>query len=495
MRNQLISLVTGCALIGALGCGKVESNADSGANADANGADGSVSIPDANVDAQTHGDITVTVFINDVPAEAMSVFAHEADGSFIATHMTDANGEVTITNFPAGGAVTAPVNPWTSAGLRGFGFNGQFLTSVTGVQIGDSITFGKSVLAAGFGSGNTVGTATISLPVFAGADHYRTHIPCRDRYTGSTTSPLEAAVSIQEGCLYAGNTLDVLSYAEDSNDVRLGYSTQAGLGTTGTSPNLIASASLGSYATDLGTHTLNVLNAPVANMGVEAVEIGFRGGLMMDQVNLPGLLLAAGGNGAFVAKVAPGFFDASIFAVLANFGGKSGTSSSLVSILDSSSPTAAAPVTKNINLSTEVGQEISTIAATGTNPITATWTVGSLACKDNPTPDSVLTMITGRVEATPAVFGGPPTYNWVVLSPGGTPSGVAPPTIDPTLVATLWPEATFTTTTAGVTFRSDSSRDYDDFRNSDDVLSLIDFFPKNPSTMCFATAGNLQIFN
>jgi len=475
-----------------LACGKVESANDASSTADANSSD-AMSVADANVDAAAHGEVTVNVYVAGVLAQNVAVFYHEPDGSYIGTMMTNASGQVVIPDMPVGGAVTAPVSPfYQPPALPGLGGGAaNHLSSVTGLQIGDVITFGQAVNE--FDDGNTVGAIDVAMPsnTVAGATRYNVEIPCDDTSTSTLGQPLSP--SFRANCLPPTGSLGAVAYAEDTNGTRVGYSISTGIGYTGTAPNIISSTTMPPYQTDVGTYVINVLNAPRDGTSIDSQSNGFRGGLpypFYGPSNVPALDM--GGNGSLSAKVAPGFYDEHLITVLTqgiNAGGTEATST-LISFRDSDSPTASSPVTHNVNLTTEAPGLITGV--TVTNGDTVNWTASSLACKDNPTPDSMI-IIVGGTTTTPSAFGigSLGEYTWSVLARGDTASGYQLPRIDPAVASTLWPSTTFTETNTSIIIKSESTMDYGDFRNSPNNLAWLDYGAEAVGTRCLTLGGIL----
>lgn|GEM_PF-2725376 len=445
-------------------------------------------------DAQTHGSVTVRVYVNDALAENIAVYYHEPDGSYIGSVLTDSNGEAVISDMPAGGAVTVPVTPFSSTGLRAgvSTISGKFLTTITGVHIGDVLTVGRSAMfpaeVAGFSADQ--GDVSVTMPgAVGGATRYELFGPCDS--TSTSTAGQVLTTDPREGCIPSSNSLDLVAYAEDTaNDNRLAYAIRNGVTLSGTAPNLTGSTTMPAWQTDLGSYTVNVSNAPQADLDVDALFLGFRGGFVADNFNPGGVTLVnAGDGGALVSKSAPNFFDDTFFAIALQLGADPELSLSLVAFRDDSNPTSATPVSKSINLSTEVIGNISAVATTGAAG-GVTWTAGSLSCKNNPAPDTVITMIQGQFDMGSATQ----TYNWIVMSPGDTASGVKPPQLDPGVAQVRWPESDFTSMNAGVLYKSHDGMTYDDWRTSDANFSLFDYVPQGSATVCLAGGGLFAFF-
>ena len=79
---------------------------------DARVVDGAIDadVIDADVPPDASTTVDVTVYSAGVLAEGVAVQVHDATGAFVQTVTTDASGHVAITDFPSGGAVTAPVS-------------------------------------------------------------------------------------------------------------------------------------------------------------------------------------------------------------------------------------------------------------------------------------------------------------------------------------------------------------------------------------------------
>lgn len=463
-------------------CGPVTApdTADAGINTsiDARPADASA---DASApDAQTHGTITVRVMIDGNPAVGIPVFSHDVDGTYIASVLTNAVGEVSIDDFPAGGAITAPVAPFIN------GFNGENqITSITGVQLGDVLTLGNSEIFPSEASAPKLGDATITPPATAvgGATRYRVYIPCR----GSSTSTVGTSLTIpmNEGCVRANNTIDAIAVAEDSTGARLAYTTRQAIPVTGVAPNMVASATLNGWSTDWARLQLNLQNAPFDQLDPEGLVLGFRDGLNLDDQNFPDLSqpLNMGGGGTFSTGLVPNFNNDTAYLVAIQ--GSQG-----ISIVSTREQLPLSPNTshaRSVDLSADLLPVIESTVVGNVNDPSVTWTTLSddLKCKGNPSLDSIVTMV--RAETTAD------EYLWFVLSQGSASQGVTYPKLDPALAVQLWPSATFVDVQGGVALFSDNARTYDEIRTTDNNMTFFDFVPTADSSRCLTTSGTLLL--
>ncbi len=467
-------------LSGLVGCGTVNTNV----NTDAGNTTADASTADATVpDAQAKGTITVKVMIGGSPAEGIPVFSHDVDGSYIASVLTNASGEVTIEDFPAGGAVTAPVGPFVDE----FNANNQ-LISITDVQLGDVLTLGNSVFFPNQG-GSRIGTASINPPstTVANATRYKVYVPCRN---GTVTTGTALSLNLREGCVKPNNTIDAIAIAEDANGVRLAYSTRTGIPVTGVAPNKTASASLNGWNTDWASLRLNLQNAPFDNLDPEGIFQGYRQGLLLDDEGFNNLAqpLNMGEQDFFLRKSVPNFVNDATYIVAMQppkTGG--GEATTILSTREQLSFNPGTSLVRNIDLSTDILPVIENISVTGDSSVAVTWSTAgnAVGCKASTMPDSLVTMVHGT--------SGPDDYVWFVLSPGSSSQRVSFPRIDPALAQTIWPIATFTQVNGGVAVFSDSAQTWDEIRRADNNLSYFNFIPLPDSTRCISAGGTLTV--
>ncbi len=468
-----------CLLASVAACGSIKAadtaDADIGTDIDASSADASAP------DAQTNGTITVRVMIDGNPVEGIPVYSHDVDGSYIGSVVTNSMGEVSIDDFPDGGAITAPVPPFVD------GFNSATqITSITGVRIGDVLTLGNAEIFPSEPSAPTIGTATINPPnvVVAGATRYRVYIACR---RGSTTNVgALVSISLREGCINADNTIDAIAFAEDSTGARLAYATQEAIPVTGVSPNLVASAMMSGWATDWASLQLNLQNAPFDQIDPEVLVQGFRDGLRIDDESLPGLTqpLDMGEGGSFSANLVPNFNND--VAYVAAVTGTKGIS--IVGTREQLPLNPNTSLTRNFDLSTDVPSVIQSTEVGTVNAPTVSWTTlsGGSACKGNPMPDSIVTMVLGETASNEE-------YIWFVLSQGSTSQATTFPNLDPAIALQVWPSASFINVQGGVALFSDTARTYDEIRTVDNNMTYFDFTPTADSTRCVVASEALAV--
>lgn len=481
-------MVSAWLLASLIGCGSVKTNPATDAAApttDATNTANDGGVDAAGPDAQTNGTITVKVMIAGNPAEGIPVFSHDIDGSYIASALTNSSGEVTIDDFPAGGAVTAPVTPY----LDHFDNSINRLTSITGVQIGDVLTLGNSVWLPNEVSIPTVGNASISPPAnaVANATRYRVYIPCRTSSTATVGATISLA--LREGCIKPDNTIDAFAVAEDANGNRLAYSTRTGIQVSGVAPNRTASAALNGWNTDFASLRLNLQNAPFDNMGPAVLFRGHRDGLLLDDESsgLP-LLVNMGDQGFFLRKSVPNFNNDSAYVVGMQLELSEFEEATIISTREQLSFNPGTTLVRNIDLTSDLLPVIENLAVTGgVANLAVNWTTAgnAMACKGSPMPDSLVTMVRGETAND--------DYMWFVLSPGASSQSIAFPKLDPALAQSIWPFSTFTEVTGGVAVFSDTARTWDEIRQAENSLNYFDFVPSPDSTRCISTGGTLTI--
>lgn len=184
------SLLAGCA-VALLGCGTVvQAPVDSDASIDA-------SAPDA----QTIGQVTVTVTEGDAPIPGAFVLYHDPSGAQVGSARTDADGKLTITDMPLGGAVT-----WVDDASVFYKIS---LETRADVQDGDDLYFSRGVVTAilYLDSGKDV---SVTLPAANGATSYDVWFRCR--YGTATGNPSQTlSVNVANTCA-PGDVIDVLAY-------------------------------------------------------------------------------------------------------------------------------------------------------------------------------------------------------------------------------------------------------------------------------------------
>ncbi len=331
--RAFLRLALACSFALSAACGSIANKADAGnGGADASSGDGGGNVADAAPDAATFGMVTVHVYIGGKPAANVAVMYHEADGSYIGSMLTDSSGQVVISDMPVGGAVTAPVNPFGTAASSGE----TYLTSVTGVQVGDDITIGHST--PGGRDTSSVGLVVENMPgAFAGATSYVVEAGCGT--ATSTTAGTVLRTTLQKSCVPASNTVDVVAYALDASGNRLAYSAAASVALTGTQPNLSGSITMPAWQSDLGTYTIGLSNSPI-----DATVLGFFRGFKQDvlvEIDNADAGAATTGNGAsFPFLVPPGFFAETTAGAIAQL---APSTASTVAKRSTASPTASNP--------------------------------------------------------------------------------------------------------------------------------------------------------
>lgn len=457
-------LILGCIGVLGLACGSVSKNDPDGGNTvDGDVVDGAAQLPDARgPDAQTHGSVTVFVFTNGNPANMIPVMYHDTDGSYLGSVSTDSSGMAVIADMPAGGAVTAPV-----AGITGISAAyAGVLTTIKDVQIGDTLTIGKSRT---FGARPTsLGNLSIRTPPTAviGATTYAIHGGCDRRTTSLTAQSLTP--NIFAGCLNSSGAADVVGYAQDAQGTRLAAGTITGINVTGTPPNMTGSSALTSWNAMLANHTVTVSNAPEA-VDVTPTYALKRQGATLEENQKPEVSLTAGTGSSFSYQIASGFYDQSITTVAADY--NVGVTS-WVTLGGGALPTNAAATTTTVDLTTDLFPKVTNVAISTTTPYVITWdAAGGLTCGGN-APDQVVGLVAGDTGGGQTVSGGGPTaYLWMVVAPGTSPN-VQLPALDPAVAFTLWPTGSFNSVQAAAIFTEDSTTDYDAVRVSDDVFTL-----------------------
>lgn len=413
------------------------------------------------------------------PAEGIPVFSHEVDGSYIVSLLTNASGEVTFDDFPAGGAVTAPVSP----------FIGEFsdehqLTSITGVQLGDVLTLGNSRVFPGARLTPAIGNASIALPTAAIADatSYRIYIPCRRVSTDTVGETL--SLSLHEECIKADNTIDAFAIAEDESGTRLAYTLKTAIPVTGVAPNLVASASLSGWKTDWARLRLNLQNAPFDDVEPEGLFQGYKDGLLIETENFSDIeeKLSMGEEGFFARNCVPNLIDDAAYLV-----GISSPSQafSLIATRENLSLTSGSSITRSIDLTSDLLPAIENIEVTDFNDLAVTWTTADegVACKGSPMPDSLITVVVGKSETE--------YYAWFVLSQGSASQKISYPKLDAALAASIWPISTLTDVQGGVAVFSDTARTWNEIRTTDSNMRYFDYSPTPDSTRCVALGGAL----
>jgi hypothetical protein len=373
-----------------------------GGNGSPDGGDDVQPIDAPAPDANTH--VEVTVYQDGAVAPGLVVQYADAAGAYVASVTTDADGHATIDPFPAGGSLTAPVSPRGQAGQ---------LTSVEGVQGGDSITIGHNPAQGIIGSFDLTLTGT----TVANATNYFSEVEC----SGYVAAPSgirhhalfwcdeDAPPTIVSGILYA-------SSGGNSADHRLAYDTVTDIPITGTVPNLTGAGSLTGWRTDFATHTITSSNTPAGKSVVPFVH-GFRAGhtFRTDQGSID--------TSPQTLALADGFFDAEA----AGIDVYSDSGDSIVTVHGATVPTAAAPLSSSFDGTADVLAPIALaqVAADGTN---VAWTGSPAGCRDNPgPPDAFMAAIQAD------------SITWTVIAPGTQTSPVQLPALDPATASTLWP--------------------------------------------------------
>lgn len=446
---------------------------NSGGAADATSFDASLG-----PDAQAVGLVTVSVFVDEAPAEGVVVFTNAANGDYLTSGLTNANGIVKFESFPAGGAVTAAARAFGDFSTS----DSKMLSTVTAVEVGETITFGRSKRNSPSGNGlPVVGALEITLPgLFTGATVYERIVACETR---SGASAGASGSTIYDGCFFPNGTMDAVAYASD-NTGHLAYSFGTAANLAGPTDNIVGSVVLPDWQTDLGTYAADLTESPQDELFAGVSFFGLNQGLAFGLGDLPPVLLQVGGSATMEIGIAPSFHDESVFIVAAQPGTPAQNSNSSVAFREDGGPAASGTITKSVNLTTELASLINNLEVSDTSPLEVTWDNASLACKDNPEPDGLIVIVAGTTASE--------TYEWVMLTPGTTPSGIALPQIDSALAATLWPQDSFTETEAGLVFKGNSVQTYADLRTKTYNLSTVDLVPYLAnSVQCMAIAGNL----
>jgi len=184
------NLLAGCA-VAMLGCGTVvQAPVDYDASIDA-------SAPDA----QTIGQVTVTITEGDAPIPGTFVLYHDPSGAQVGSARTDADGKLTITDMPLGGAVT-----WVDDNSLFYKIS---LETLADVQDGDDLHFSRGVVTAilYLDSGKDI---SVTLPAANGASTYDVWFRCR--YGTATGNPSQTlAVNVANTCA-PGDVIDVVAY-------------------------------------------------------------------------------------------------------------------------------------------------------------------------------------------------------------------------------------------------------------------------------------------
>lgn len=456
-------------------CGSVKvSEEDAGTNNDAG------VVIDAGVlepDAQAIGTVTVSVFADDLPAEGVVVFTNDVNGDYLTSGLTNVNGIVKFDSFPRGGTVTAAARAFGD----GTTSTSKMLSSVTLVEVGETITFGRSRLRRASGNGLTeVGTLAVILPgPFAGATRFEQTVACETRGADSDGGNS----TIYDGCYFQNGTMDAVAYASNETRERLAYSFDTTV-LAGKIGDLTGSVILPDWQTDMGIYAAELTDSPQDGLLAISSFLGLNQGLPFGEGERAPVQLQEGGSATLEAKIAPNFHDESVVTVQALLGIEAQNSISTVAFREDGGPAASSTITKTVNLRTELMDLINNLAVSDTSPLEVTWDSTSLACKDNPEPDGLVLVVTGETESE--------TYEWVMLTPGTTPSGVTLPQIDSGLAATLWPEAAFTQVESGLVFKGNSLQTYADLRTKPYNLSTEDLVPyRANSVQCLASAGKL----
>lgn len=486
MRTRNVGMVSAWLLAGLVGCGSVKTNpaADAGPATDATNTGNDGGVDAAGPDAQTNGTVTVTVMIAGNPAEGIPVFSHDVDGNYIASVLTNSSGEVTINDFPAGGAVTAPVGPFINGG-DAFNSDNQ-LTSVTGVQIGDALTLGNSKTFLGEPLGPTVGSAIISPPAasVANATRYRVYIQCNQR--SSSTAGGSLSLTLREECINADNTIDAFAIAEDSTGTRLAYATRTGITVTGVAPNKAASASLSGWNTDFASLRVNQQNVPFDGFDPISDFRGYRDGLLIDDTFLrsPGEDPNMGDQFFVVRKAIPNFNNDTAYIVA----GETPEATSFVSTREQLSFNPGTNLVRNVDLTSDLLPLIENIVVTGGDDLAISWTTAGSAvgCKGSPVPDTTVTMVRGETANDD-------DHIWFVLSQGSASQSISFPKLDPALAQTIWPISTFTSVRGGVAVFSDTARTWDEIRRVENNMTFFDYVPLPDSSRCVSTSGALNL--
>jgi hypothetical protein len=460
-----------CALLIALvaGCGE-----DSFTPVDAPGADATAidataddataidaTALDASVDASGAA-VTVTVYKNGVLGADVAVQYHAADGSFIATVMTDANGVATLPAFPAGGSVTVPLS--RGGVTRAVGSE---LTTILDVSPGDHLTFGTSY------AGVAIGSLTITPP---NSDGYVTKAGCGSYYATQTFTARP-----RTGCFPLGaTTFDAVAYAgsSDLSGDRSAYAVLTDLPLSGSIPNQTGTATFGAPSTTFASHMVSATNITAPN--VELGTWGFRNGVSFGQDR--GTTATGVSSWSQTMRYADGFFDGVAAELQLRYASSSTTH---VVVRTATVATASTPMTSTFDASTDGPGSFDPPTVSGT-PEVVSWTAPTWQCRDaTGAPDAIQISIVGSYAA--AFFGNATMHSWTILAPGTSTSGLRLPSLDPATIGTLWPRASFTSTWVHMTFTADSTTDWAGFRTGGRPFDAELIYPSAPGTRCTAT--------
>jgi len=435
-----------------------------GGGGGSNGSDAGTS--DAgNADAATHGPVTVRIYRSAAPVDMATVMYNDADGTFLGTVLTDGAGTVTIDDFPVGGSITAVADPY------GRPISGV-LTSITNVELGDTLIIGKTPTAR---SSVSAGPFTVAFTgTVGGASQYAAMGGCDRVFTDTPATPI--TLTLRQVCV-PGSTIDVAGYAQDAFDNRLGYAvvTDVARGS--------GVATLPPWASDLATYSLTA-ESPPRILQVDGFYTGYRQGIPIDEVNRLGSQIQGSGSQEFAWKLAGGFFTGAGYGVDVRFGDGTVDGAALSSLgrrLDQV-PAAGATDTGTVDLSADLLPEVSDVMPSASDPLGVVYTAtGAPVCDGSTSADAAIWALVGNDGAT--------TTTWLVLSPGDLASGTQLPALDPDLADTLWPAGSFTSADAGIIWIADSTVEYADIRRSEANFDIGQFLPAAAGTRCMLRTG------
>lgn len=227
-------------------CGEVAGSPDAAGDDD--------EIDASTIDADPSGTAEITTLtrccnaVPDAPEAGVRVIVTLPDGTIGDSVLTDANGEASVTVLPGSTVTAIYIDP------NGTGANQ--LVSYTGVEPGDTLTFGEKFNAAS----TTLGSMTASWPTVAGATGYRVFTPCG---SSSVSAPTTSVMFTESDSCHV-QPMDLLFVANDAaGPIRWGLAPNVTF-SPGGSTNLITWQAMNSI-------TLSVVDMP---SDVTQVEFG-----------------------------------------------------------------------------------------------------------------------------------------------------------------------------------------------------------------------------
>jgi len=232
------------------------------------------------VDAGPSGSATVKLVGVLGPLQGVPVIFHDSEGTVVDVVISDDSGTAQAIIGP--GAMVTLADSGVEFSVS---FGGETkLYTVTGVNPGDTITFGVDS-----DPWQTVAQINVSLPgAFAGASLYAVSVGCGEASTSEPGTPI--ALEVPAACVRAGNLIDLLVIALDDGENILGYTSAVGFpinlgGVVGVNPP--------AWSTGMASTSLNLTNAPPSSTGAET-KFGLVSGV--------GEFIVDHSNGSFVGN-------------------------------------------------------------------------------------------------------------------------------------------------------------------------------------------------